>query len=116
MKGLICISLLFMLIGCDHVVHGHVVEKQVVPAGEILMPMYMSCGKNCSYMMFIPIYYPESYVVQVYGPDTSGKQVSENLYESESEFSSIKVGDVYECGETHQCITDRPEKPVGGAR
>jgi hypothetical protein len=106
MKKLLLLVLIF-LTGCHKISHGTVVHKEIHPAYQTFIFVPMSCGKNCTSIMPIPVYYPESYSVEVMGK-YEGNDKQETFYLDRAQFDGMKTGDIFSCGEEKECITDRP--------
>jgi hypothetical protein len=97
--------LLGSALGCGTVVHGHVTAMTVDPGVTVLTPLYV--GKT---MLLMPMDFPETYDITVTGPDSHGKVTSQTIYIDASEYRGIHIGDIYDCGQKVQCVTERPHK------
>lgn len=103
MKKLIPIILL-SLTACHSIGSGNVVDKEIDPAYVSVMYMPVSNGKT-TYIMPIPVYYPESYSVKLKGLDKKGNIKTETFYIAKDVFDTVKMGS-YQCFDNG--CTERP--------
>lgn len=107
---LLLLASVMMLTACQTVVHGHVTAKAIHPAYETIFLMPMSCGKDCTMIIPITMFYPESYSVTVDGVDKKGRAAEDEIYLDQNEYNRTQIGDTYSCGQKIKCVTERPSE------
>lgn len=93
----IAAMLTVLLSGCGReLTEGEIIDKRHEPESTFVMliPMAMSCGKNCTTTIFIPyvVHDDEDWILVVRGIDKDGEELTEDWYVSEKEYESAPVG------------------------
>lgn len=113
MKNIIFLFICLILISCNKLEEGTIIEKKYEPARTyvMLMPMIIFTGKSTTTIM-IPyvIYDNEDFIIKVKGYDNEGKYREENFYISKIEYDKLNVGQ-YICVKG-KCTEDNNNKKV----
>lgn len=105
---------IFLLAGCQSVTHSGVVVEKHHEAGQwIFLPHEQPCGKGCTTTEVLPMYYPESYEVEVV--DSSRLRQKHIYWVTRNQFASARVGGEFECEREAGCSESRPQ-PVPAPR
>ena len=89
-----CVSVI--VVSCEHLEYGNIVEKEYHPAWTQVMfiPIIISDGKTTSTMM-IPyfVWHNESWSIDVEGKGTKGSIMTETFYVDKLAYDTSKIGD-----------------------
>ena len=69
---------------------GTIVDKAYYPEVTELVPMYTSCGNNCSVMTVVPVTTPECYTLYLREGDETG-----DVCVDVRQYNQVKEGDFY---------------------